>query len=128
MNNEEKYRQLTDKAQLFQVQWKIFWSYQRQTEPELTPEFHYVPGRGFRSDWAIPDYRIVIEVNGGVGMRAGGHNSWKGIHRDYKKARLAAANRYWFFPCSTQELENDPFDCIRPIYDLIKQLDREQGR
>jgi hypothetical protein len=120
-------RQLTDKARLFQFQWQAFWAMQRQTEPELTPEFKYVPGRGFRADWALPVYRIVIEVNGGIGMRKGGHNSWTGIHRDYQKARLAAANRYWFFPCSVYDLESDPVGTIRPIYELIKQIDQERG-
>lgn len=113
---------------LFKFQWQAFWSSQAKTEPELVPEFKFVPGRGFRADWALPDYRILIEVNGGVGMKQGGHNSWAGIHRDYEKARLAAANQYWLFPCSTHDLTNDPIGTIRPIFELMKKIDKERAR
>ena len=120
-------RQMTDKAKLFLYQWKAFWSYQAKPCPELEPEFKYVPARKFAADWALPEYRILIAVNGGIGMERGGHSGWTGIHNDYRRARLAAANQYWFFPCSTHDLENDPIGTIRPIFELMKQIDLERG-
>ena len=120
-------RQMTDKARIFLYYWKAFWSLQPDAEPELKGEFNYVPGMAFAADWALPDYRIVIEVNGGVGMEKSGHSGWTGIHKDYRRARLAAANQYYMFPCSTHDLESDPIGTIRPIYELMKQIDRERG-
>ncbi len=121
-----KHRQLTDKARLFHTQWIVYWAMLEQTAPELIPEFKFVPDRGFRADWKIEGYPILIEVNGGIGMKKGAHKSWSGIHRDYHKARLAAANHYWFFPFSVYDLESAPVQHIRAVHDCMTLIDRER--
>jgi len=46
-------------------------------------------GRKFRSDFAIPDSKLLIECEGGLFMKRGGHNSFAGVTRDCEKGNLA---------------------------------------
>lgn len=68
--------------------------------PEPTPEFVFHPERKWRFDFAfiVPDERLAglckklaLEVEGGIFMRKGGHNSISGIKRDMEKYNEAAA-------------------------------------
>jgi very-short-patch-repair endonuclease len=52
-------------------------------------EHTFAPGRKFRADFAYPEKKILIEVEGGLFMRRGGHNSISGISRDIEKYNLA---------------------------------------
>ncbi len=57
---------------------------------ELWPEFFFSVDRLYRFDYAIPELKIGIEVNGGVWAQGNsGHSSGKGIMRDYEKSNLA---------------------------------------
>ena len=44
-------------------------------------QFRYVPGRRFRADFALPAYRLLIEVAGGVYTRKA-HGSVTGVLAD----------------------------------------------
>ena len=56
-------------------------------DPEREYKFH--PDRKFRADFAFPDRKLIIEVNGGIWMAKSGHSTGKGIQRDYQKANAA---------------------------------------
>lgn len=57
---------------------------------DVWPEFYFSPERLYRLDYAIPDLKIGIEVNGGVWSKGNsGHSSGTGIMRDYEKSNLA---------------------------------------
>ena len=43
----------------------------------------------YRMDFALPQLRIFVEVQGGIYMRRSGHNSPAGLKRDYNKCNLA---------------------------------------
>lgn len=54
-------------------------------------EYRAVPERRFRWDFALPDVRVLVEVQGGIWMRERtGHTSGRGVRRDCEKANLAA--------------------------------------
>ena len=57
--------------------------------PTPTPEFVFHPTRKFRFDYAWPDARLALEVEGGVWSR-GAHGRGTGIVRDMEKSTLAA--------------------------------------
>ena len=57
--------------------------------PTPTPEFRFHPVRKFRWDWAWPEARLALEVEGGV-WSGGAHGRGTGIVRDMEKATLAA--------------------------------------
>lgn len=55
---------------------------------DLWPEFFFSTERLYRLDYALPLQKISVEVNGGIHMAKGGHNSAKGLLRDYEKGNL----------------------------------------
>ncbi|OYD41163.1 endonuclease domain-containing protein [Sphingobacterium cellulitidis] len=56
---------------------------------EVWPEFHFSIERNYRLDYAIPEFKIAIEVDGGIWMKGNsGHSSGKGIKRDMDKGNL----------------------------------------
>ena len=57
--------------------------------PAPVQEYKAIEGRRFRWDFAWPDARILLEVQGGTWMARGGHNSGSGVSRDCEKANLA---------------------------------------
>jgi len=57
--------------------------------PELEYRFH--PTRKFRFDFAWPEHRLALEVEGGIFTRQA-HGSIKGMLRDIEKYNLAQMN------------------------------------
>lgn len=58
---------------------------------ELQREYRFHQVRKFRFDFAIPEHRIAIEMDGGVWMKGGGrHNRPAGFLKDMEKFNLAA--------------------------------------
>jgi cytochrome oxidase assembly protein ShyY1 len=55
----------------------------------LEKEYEFHGERKFRSDWAFPELKILIEYEGGIFMNRSGHNSHTGIQRDIDKYSLA---------------------------------------
>lgn len=56
---------------------------------EVWPEFYFSTERLFRIDYAIPEYKIAIEQEGGIWMKGNsGHSSGTGIARDMEKNNL----------------------------------------
>lgn len=58
---------------------------------DVWPEYYFTNERKFRIDFAIPDHKIAIEVDGGVWMKKSGHNTGQGIIRDQEKTSLLSA-------------------------------------
>lgn len=56
--------------------------------PVPETEFRAVPTRKFRWDFAWPEHKLLVEVNGGTWGK-GGHSTGTGIARDYEKNNLA---------------------------------------
>lgn len=56
--------------------------------PEAEHKFH--PVRRWRMDWAWPDRKVALEVDGGVWIR-GKHGRGSGIVKDHEKQNHAAA-------------------------------------
>jgi very-short-patch-repair endonuclease len=68
--------------------------------PELTPEYKFHPTRKWRFDFALPDYKLAIEIDGGAFLPFGGrHGRGMGMVKDCEKYRAAAdlGWRVWRF-------------------------------
>jgi hypothetical protein len=50
--------------------------------------------RKFAFDFGWPEYRLLIEIQGGIFMRHGGHNTPSGLIRDYEKCNYAIYYNY----------------------------------
>jgi very-short-patch-repair endonuclease len=57
--------------------------------PFPVPEYPCVPDRKFRWDFAWPDHKVAVEVQGGIWTQ-GAHARGNGLLRDYEKANLAS--------------------------------------
>lgn len=51
-------------------------------------EFRFNPSRKWRLDFAFPDQKLGIEINGGI-WRVSGHTTGTGLTRDYEKGNSA---------------------------------------
>ena len=68
--------------------------------PELTAEHKFHPTRKWRFDFALPDYKLAIEIDGGAFLPFGGrHGRGMGMVKDCEKYRAAAdlGWRVWRF-------------------------------
>jgi very-short-patch-repair endonuclease len=78
--------------------------------PELEHRFHST--RRFRLDYAWPEYRVGLEVDGGI-WTSGAHGRGTGIMRDQEKTNLAAGLGWRILRCTPGKLAtSDTLDYI----------------
>jgi very-short-patch-repair endonuclease len=63
-------------------------------------EFMFAPSRKYRADFAFPEKKILIEIEGGTHMR-GRHNRASGYEEDCIKQNLAAELGYFVLRFTT---------------------------
>lgn len=78
--------QSTDKGGEFHIQKAFFTSHKL---PEFVPEFRFAPPRRWRFDFAWPQHKIALEVEGGVWTK-GRHTRGAGFMADIEKYNEAA--------------------------------------
>jgi very-short-patch-repair endonuclease len=74
--------------------------------PEPEREFRFDKVRLFRADFAWPDHRLLVEVEGGIWMSKGGHNTGRGILRDIEKGNLAASNNWLYLRFAPEHINS----------------------
>ena len=65
-------------------------------EVDLYSEYKFSKKRKFRADFAHPQAKVIIEIQGGIWQKSG-HSSGKGITRDAEKLNLATAEGWAVF-------------------------------
>jgi len=85
---------------------------------ELWPEFYFCTERQFRIDYAIPQYKIAIEQEGGIFMKGNsGHSSGTGIARDMEKNNLLVAKGWKLIRRQPNEmLTIETVDILRSLF------------
>lgn len=68
-------------------------------------EYRFAPPRRFRADFAYPEQKILVEVQGGIYTR-GAHSRGIGLERDYEKLNLAQLLGYKVFQFSRKMIES----------------------
>ena len=71
--------------------------------PEPVAEHCWHPTRKFRADFAWPEHRIILEVEGGIWV-SGKHGRGSGIVKDIEKQNEAAALGWLYLRCQPKEL------------------------
>lgn len=80
------------------------------TAPTPATEYRFHPERRWRFDFAWPDVRVAVEVNGNAwAVRGGGRH---GKDADLEKGNAAAAAGWRVFTFSPAMLERDPAACV----------------
>ena len=67
---------------------QLAWQIRCAKLPAPTRELHAIPGRRFRFDFAWPDRKLAVEVQGAV-WTAGRHTRGAGAEKDAEKLSLA---------------------------------------
>ena len=105
-----------DKAPMFDYYWRMF-AGEEIPRPKPEWEFDRHIGRRHRFDWAWPDYRVAVEVDGGQYSKFGGRHS---SDADREKLNIAASLRWLVFRFSPQQLERNPAECVAMVKMAIK--------
>ena len=87
--------------------------------PEPEREYVFAKPRKWRFDFAWPEQRVAVEVNGGRYAFAGGRHSSEG---DLEKMRKAAAMGWVVLPCSPQTLQERPGDVIDDVRQALRRI------
>lgn len=84
--------------------------------PIAVPEFRFDKTRRWRMDYAWPEQRVALEVEGGVWIRGGGrHNRGRGFINDLEKYSEAAAQGWRIIRVTPDQL------CTLETIELLKR-------
>lgn len=104
----------------------IFYALLKQSGlPMPVPEYRFHPVRKFRLDYAWPESRVGLEVDGGVWV-GGAHGRGTGIVRDQEKTNLAAGLGWRILRCTPSKLTHT--DTLAYITDALKWRTTEAGQ
>lgn len=87
-------------------------------DTELVHDSTFIPQRRYRGDLLHPETKTVIEIQGGIWLPRGGHNTGIGITRDCEKNALATYHGWAVFPIVSSMI-NERW--LTMIYDTIQQ-------
>lgn len=76
-------------------------------------------GRRFTSDYAWPDYKLLVEVQGGLWV-GGAHSSGAGVERDIEKAQLVALLGFTLLPVTEKDIRSN--HAIKLIQLVLERL------
>jgi len=90
--------------------------------PEPVKQFRFLRGRQYRADFAYPDEKLLIEVEGGTKGK-GAHSTHDGITRDIEKQNAAMMAGYRVLRCTGDQVRDGV--CVLWIEEALSQ---EQDR
>lgn len=97
---------------------------------EVLKEYIFHPTRKWRFDYSLPQYKIAIEVDGGVWIN-GRHNRASGYLKDLEKFNAAASMGWVVLKFTPDELyKKSTFDIIRQTIKTIedeRKINADQG-
>lgn len=85
----------------------------------------FIPGRRFEADFFFPEIKVCVEIDGGLFLPRGGHNTGVGLLRDKERDILAALNGIVTYRFATQHV-NSGF-AIESIVPLLEARVEEVG-
>lgn len=92
--------------------------------PKPEREYRFHETRRYRADFAWPKHRLLVEVEGGIWMGKGGHNTGRGILRDIEKGNLAATNNWLYLRFAPEHVNSgEALDAIESI--LFRKYQKE---
>lgn len=85
------------------------------------PEWHFTPGRRWAFDWAWPESKVALEVEGG-GWRGMGHAAPVRFHQDIEKYNAAVLLGWAVIRCTPEDFRGGKFAV------MVQTLLRQRGR
>lgn len=79
-------------------------AHQLEGLPEFESEYEFHPVRKWRLDYAWPEYKVALEVHGGV-FTKGRHTTGTGFTKDCEKFGTAGSMGWIIIPVTTDQLK-----------------------
>jgi very-short-patch-repair endonuclease len=110
----------TDKAELFAGYWNLL-----VDDEDATPtrEYRFHPDRRWRFDFAWPECRVAVEVDGNAwNTKGGGRHAQDG---DREKINAAMSLDWRVFHFSPQMIKADPVSCVMQVLSAVESRSDE---
>lgn len=104
----------TDKAELFAGYWRML----ANAEQNPVAEYRFHPSRKWRFDFAFPDHKLAVEIEGNAWHVNGGGRHMQ--DSDMEKYNAAASLGWRVFRFSPGMLKRNPVDCIGIVAAALK--------
>lgn len=82
--------------------------------PAPTPEYQFHPVRKWRLDFAWPEHKLAVEIEGGI-WDTGGHNRAIGFLQDIEKYNALTEAGWRLLRFAQPHVEDQPFEMIEQI-------------
>lgn len=110
-----KPRQASKLERTFLTRWLQF----AGDQPEPVSEFVFAPPRQWRADFAWPDKKLLVEIEGGVFGKSR-HTSGTGYTEDCHKYNAATCAGYRVLRFTGTMLDRDPAGCVAQVVTLLE--------
>lgn len=87
--------------------------------PEPVAEYEFLEDRKFRLDFAWPEHKVGLELQGGTWTK-GAHVRGKGYREDCEKLNLAQLDGWIVLWVTTDMLSDDPMEVVEMILRAIE--------
>lgn len=77
--------------------------------PRMEQQFKFARGLGrdFRADFCFVQYRLIVEIQGGIWRKGGGaHSHPIDLERDIERCQYMAFLGFWFLPFTPQQVKD----------------------
>ena len=106
-----------------------YWDLLSELPPPPKPEFMFAKDTSFQRDWrfdfAWPDNRLAVEIDGGTWMSKHGgksrHTTGTGYEGDCEKLNAAAILGWKVLRYTTTMLANDPVGVVNQVKQLLNE-------
>lgn len=93
---------------------------QAYISPQPKQEHKFHPNRGWRFDFAFPEYWVAIEIDGGQYRPKGSHNTATAIQRDCEKMNAAMRLGWRVLRYTTRDLHDRPLQVIEEVAAMLE--------
>lgn len=108
------------KGQMVRLKNRFEWQWAFHGGPDMEKEVRFHPVRMWRFDYALPDYKLAIELDGGTYRKEGGaHSGGAAAKRDRQKSNAAVVLGWKLFRFTTDMINAEE---IIPIAKFFKEL------
>lgn len=105
-----------DLSDTFAATWKLV----APNDVAYVREHRFHPTRRWKFDFAFPEHRVAVEMEGGIYSKKGGHSSVTGIKRDIEKYTAAAVLGWRVLRYHTDDMRKRPVQVIEEVLAAIQ--------
>lgn len=95
------------------------WGLCAKDAPAPVREFTFAPPRRFRFDFAWPEQKLAVEIQGGQ-WNLGRHNRGGGSAKDNEKGNLAILHGWRVLKYATDDIKKRPIQVVEEVIKALK--------